>query len=141
MVRAVTFPRLFTPLALPHRQGDNNQSGAVAALWLLCIQGKRMATFASSARDCLTVTCRLPSRALGEFAVLDISLAGCMIERRAWTLKDGERLLVKLPGLEFQPATVVWTDEEHAGIAFESLLYEPILLRFRQMLENRSDSD
>jgi len=109
------------------------------AFWLHRIQGKRMATFASGARDCLTVTCRLPSRALVEFAIVDISLAGCMIERRAWTLKDDDRLLVRLPGLEFQPATVVWVDDEHAGIAFESLLYEPVLMRLRQMMaEGRS---
>ncbi len=101
-----------------------------------------MATFASDARDCLTVTCRLPSRALGELAIADISLAGCMVEKRAWPLKDGDRLLVKLPGLEFQPATVVWADDEHAGIAFDSLLYEPVLIRLRQlMLECRPETD
>jgi hypothetical protein len=101
-----------------------------------------MATFAAGTQDCLTVTCRLPNRALGEFAIADISLAGCMVEKRAWPLKDGDRMLVKLPGLEFQPATVVWTDDDHAGIAFESLLYEPVLMRLRQMmLENRSKTD
>ena len=93
-----------------------------------------MATFAADAQDCLMATCRLPNRALAEFAIIDISLAGCMVETRAWTLKDGDRVLVKLPGLEFQPATVVWTDDEHAGIAYETLLYEPVLLRFREML-------
>ncbi len=101
-----------------------------------------MAGLASGAQDCLTVTCRLPSRALGEFAIADISLAGCMVEKRAWPIKEGDRLLVKLPGLEFQPATVVWADEEHAGIAFESLLYEPVLMRLRQMmLESRRETD
>lgn len=93
-----------------------------------------MAT-ASGARDCLTITCRLPNRALGVFEIIDISLAGCMIDRRAWTLNEGDRILARLPGLEFQPATVVWVEDEHAGIAFDNLLYEPVLIRLREMME------
>ncbi len=95
---------------------------------------------AAETQEGLTVKCRLANRAVADFSVIDISAAGCMVEKRAWTLKANDRVLVKLPGLEFQPATVVWTDEENAGIAFETLLYEPVLLRFRGKLQNRPEA-
>lgn len=82
----------------------------------------------------LKAKCRLPNRAVAELSVVDISPAGCMIERRAWTLRVNDRVLIKLPDLEYRPATVIWADDENAGIEFEQLLYEPILLRFRNML-------
>jgi len=94
-----------------------------------------MATIdASDAANCLMAKCRLSNRSVAELEVTDVSLAGCMVKRRAWTIKAGERVLIKLPGLEYQTATVLWSDDENAGIEFENLLYEPILLRFRKML-------
>lgn len=84
--------------------------------------------------DALTAKCRLHNRSVAELRVIDISLAGCMVERRAWTFKPDERILIKLPGLEYQTANVIWSDEDHAGIAFENLLYEPVLHRLRRLL-------
>lgn len=97
-----------------------------------------MATIeASDTAHCLTAKCRLPNRSVAELEVLDVSLAGCMVRRRAWTIKPDQRVLIKLPGLEYQTATVLWSDEENAGIEFENLLYEPVLMRFREMLGKR----
>lgn len=59
--------------------------------------------------------------------VLDISLGGCMVDARSWTVRPGEPVSVKLPSLSYQPAEVVWNEDGRAGIAFEEPLYEPTL--------------
>ncbi|QIG54467.1 PilZ domain-containing protein [Altererythrobacter sp. BO-6] len=59
--------------------------------------------------------------------VLDISLGGCMVDAGAWSIRPGELLSVKLPGLGFQPAELVWIEDQRAGIVFEEPLYEPTL--------------
>ncbi len=62
-----------------------------------------------------------------ELPVLDISLGGCMVDARAWSIRPGESLSIKLPGLGYQPAELVWIEDERAGIVFEEPLYEPTL--------------
>ncbi|MFZ9396471.1 MAG: PilZ domain-containing protein [Erythrobacter sp.] len=57
--------------------------------------------------------------------VLDISLGGCMVDARAWSIRAGELVSIKLPSLGYQPAEVVWIEDQRAGIAFEEPLYEP----------------
>ncbi len=64
-----------------------------------------------------------------ELPVLDLSPIGCMVDRRAWTARVDDRILVKLDNLSYQPATVIWVEDDRAGIMFERLLYEPILAR------------
>lgn len=59
--------------------------------------------------------------------VTDVSLAGCMIERRALSLGEGDRVLIQLADLGFMAASVVWVEERHAGLMFEHELYEPVL--------------
>ena len=59
--------------------------------------------------------------------VLDISLGGCMVDARSWSLRPGEPVSVKLPGLNWQPAELIWNEDGKAGIAFEEPLYEPTL--------------
>lgn len=82
----------------------------------------------------MKATCRLRSGAKIELRVLDISPIGCMIERRGWTPKPDERLLVQLEGLGFQPARLVWADDDHAGIEFEQMLHEAVLGRLRLLV-------
>ena len=82
----------------------------------------------------LTIQCRGRSGASLELEVLDISLAGCLVERRAWSANTGDRVLVKLPGLAYQSAEVVWVEDNQAGVAFEELLYEPVLEHLRQSI-------
>lgn len=74
----------------------------------------------------LTINCRSSRGGSIELEVLDLSLAGCMVDRRSWSGRPGERVLAKLPGLAFQPATVVWVEDGRAGIVFEELLYEAV---------------
>ena len=79
----------------------------------------------------LTAQCRKSGGGIVELPVLDISLIGCMVDRRAWTARVDDRVLVKLDGLSFQPATVVWIEEDRAGLMFEQMLYEPVLARLQ----------
>lgn len=67
-----------------------------------------------------------------EIEVLDISLAGCLIERRALSLAVGDRVLLRLAELSFMPAMVVWIEEQDAGLIFESELYEPVLEQLKR---------
>lgn len=62
-----------------------------------------------------------------QLPVLDISLGGCMVDARAWSVKPEEGVSIRLPGLNYQPARVVWIEDGRAGIVFEELLYEPTL--------------
>lgn len=78
--------------------------------------------------------CRLRSGAKIELRVLDISPIGCMIERRGWTPRLDERLLVQLEGLGFQPARLVWVDDDHAGIEFEQMLHEAVLGQLKESI-------
>lgn len=59
--------------------------------------------------------------------VTDVSLAGCMIERRALSLGEGDRVLIRLADLGFMSAEVIWVEDRHAGLRFEHELYEPVL--------------
>ncbi len=59
--------------------------------------------------------------------VLDISLGGCMVDARSWSIREGENVSVKLPSLNWAPAKLVWIEDGKAGIAFEEMLYEPTL--------------
>ena len=85
-------------------------------------------TVHSSGTKPLMAKCR-SSRTGGviELEVLDVSLVGCMVNRRAWTARTGDRVLVKMDGLSYLPASVVWVEDDRAGIMFEELLYEPVL--------------
>ena len=42
-----------------------------------------------------------------------------MVEYHGWSAQPGERVLASLPGLEPQGATLVWIEDNRAGIAFE----------------------
>ncbi|WEK48260.1 MAG: PilZ domain-containing protein [Candidatus Andeanibacterium colombiense] len=67
-----------------------------------------------------------------DLEVLDLSPIGCMVDRRAWGARTDDRVLIKLDGLAYLPATVVWVEDDRAGIMFEELLYEPVLARLRR---------
>jgi len=82
----------------------------------------------------LIAQCRTRSGGVLDLPVLDISPIGCMIDRRAWSIRPDDRVLIKLEDLAFQPATVIWVEDDRAGLMFEQLLYEPILARLRKTL-------
>ena len=78
--------------------------------------------------------CRSQSGTKTELAVLDISSIGCMVDRVAWTAKPDERILIQLEGLSFQPARVVWVEDERVGIELEELLHETVLERLKGLI-------
>ena len=77
---------------------------------------------------------RLRSCATIDLQVLDISPIGCMVDRRSWSTQPEDRVLVQLEGLGFQPASVVWVEENRAGIAFEELMHEAVFERLKGSL-------
>ena len=77
--------------------------------------------------DKIKLKCRFKSGTHVELDVLDISPGGCLVDRKRWAAESGDRVLVMLPGLSFQPANIVWIEDELAGIAFEQTLHEAVL--------------
>jgi hypothetical protein len=75
----------------------------------------------------LVAQCRSRSGNIMELAVHDLSLGGCMVERLAWSVRPGDHVLIRLPGLSFQPASVLWVEGEFIGIEFDQPLYEPVM--------------
>jgi hypothetical protein len=82
----------------------------------------------------LLATCRSRSGSIIQLAVLDLSATGCMVERRAWGARPEDHILIRLPGLSYMPASVLWVEEDAAGIAFDQPMYEPVLAHLQQRL-------
>lgn len=74
--------------------------------------------------------CRTASGTKYDLPVMDLSAGGCMVELGFRAFKQGERVLVGLPGLSAIPGEVVWIEEKDAGIAFESVLHEAVFENF-----------
>ena len=75
----------------------------------------------------IVAQCRMKSGTVSGIIVLDITIAGCMIDRCSLSFKPEQDLRIKLPGLEFVPAKVLWVEGDKAGLAFARPLYEPVL--------------
>jgi hypothetical protein len=75
----------------------------------------------------LQVKCRFKAGNTVDLDVLDLSPGGCLVDLKRWGAEVGERVLIKLPGLAFQPASIAWVEEEQAGIAFEQAMHEAVL--------------
>ena len=87
-----------------------------------------MATQANSTiKDGIIAQVRYRSRSKMQMPVLDINVGGCMVDARGWAAKPDEHVMVKLPGLESLGASVVWIEDQRAGLAFDEPLYGPTL--------------
>lgn len=80
----------------------------------------------------LTAQCRSRNGGVNEIQVLDLSEAGCMINKRMLFMEPGDRVLIKMEGLTYLPSSVLWVEEEEAGLAFEQPLYGPVLEHLQQ---------
>ncbi len=58
--------------------------------------------------------------------VLDLSLAGCMIHKGSWMLREEQRVMVSLPTIANLPAMVLWVENDRAGLLFDQLLNEAV---------------
>ena len=83
----------------------------------------------------MKIKIRLKSGSKIELLVLDLSPIGCMVDRRGWSPQVGDRILVQLEGLGFQPASIVWVEGDQAGIEFEQLLHEVVHDRLKDSLK------
>jgi len=61
-----------------------------------------------------------------DVAVLDMSLAGCMVAWKGWTLKLEERVVISFPNLANLPATVLWSEDQKASFLFNNPLHEAV---------------
>ena len=84
--------------------------------------------------EAVRIKCRTKTGGTADLQVLDISPGGCMVGCDEWPAQKGERVLVILPGLDWQRAELVWIEDGRAGIAFDELLYEPVLIHLQQMI-------
>jgi hypothetical protein len=75
----------------------------------------------------LTAKCRLPTGGTNNIEILDINESGCLANKSLIRMTIGERVLLKLPGLEHMAAYVAWVEEGQAGFTFEQPLYGPVL--------------
>ena len=66
--------------------------------------------------------------------VLDLTLAGCMIEWRGWRVQEQQRVLVSFPGLGNLPSTDLWADNDRLGLLFSQPLHEAV---FEHLLGRR----
>ncbi|WP_169829107.1 PilZ domain-containing protein [Tsuneonella mangrovi] len=73
--------------------------------------------------------CRTRTGSKIDFEVLDLSLAGCMLDCRTCSLKPGDSLFVRFDGLESLAAEVLWVENGKAGLEFEQLLHETVFER------------
>ena len=85
----------------------------------------------------INAKCRLPNGAVNDIFILDINEAGCLAGKGWIRLESGERVLIKLPGLEYRAAYVSWCEDEQAGFAFAEPLYGPVLEHLLASLKAR----
>jgi len=75
----------------------------------------------------LTGYCRTRIGGAVSIQIFDVSIAGCIFDRRASIMTCGQRVLIKLPGLSYLAAKVAWIDDNLVAVSFEHPLYEPVL--------------
>lgn len=88
----------------------------------------------------LEAQCRSKAGGVNEIRVLDLSEVGCMIDKRMMRMEQGDRVLIKLEGLAYLPTSVVWVEEDEAGLSFEQPLYGPVLEHLRDSFVIEPDS-
>jgi hypothetical protein len=93
----------------------------------------------ASHETALRVQCRLRAGGVVELDLLDLSAGGCMVRFRGGA-DVGDRVLVRLPGLGFQPAAISWLEDGLAGIGFEQPLHEAVLDHLSVRLAQQRDA-
>lgn len=63
---------------------------------------------------------------VNQVRIVDLSIAGCLIERQAMAFAVDDAVLVRLPGLSFSRAVVVWVEDGIAALAFDEILHDAI---------------
>ena len=63
---------------------------------------------------------------VNQIRIVDLSIAGCLIERQAMALGIEDGVLVRLPGLSYSRAVVVWVEDGIAALSFDEVLHDAI---------------
>ena len=63
----------------------------------------------------------------------DLSSVGCQMAP-AEDLRTGAQILVKLPGLKYWPATIVWKQDDRVGVEFKNALHPLAVEEFSNYL-------
>lgn len=85
----------------------------------------------------LMVKGRVQSRAI--FAdMLDISEGGCKLKASSGFASVGDRVTIRLNGINAPLGKVVWVDGKFAGVAFESNMHIAVLDHLCKSIENAS---
>lgn len=77
----------------------------------------------------IPVALRERSRSAAEVRMVDFTGLGCQIDGACVIARDAQ-LFVKLPGLESQPARIVWMKDTRLGLEFEAQLHPAVAARF-----------
>lgn len=75
---------------------------------------------------------------VNEVQLLDLSVAGCLIENHALRIKADDRILLKMGELSYRPARVLWIEEDRAGLEFEAPLYLPVISHLKRGLADQA---
>ncbi len=59
--------------------------------------------------------------------LIDISEGGCKVRAKAGFADVGDRVVMKVGGINAPLGTVAWIDGEHAGIAFEGTMHPAVI--------------
>lgn len=77
----------------------------------------------------IPVAVRERSRSAVEVRMIDFTAVGCQVEGATVIAHDAQ-MFVKLPGLESQPARIVWMHDMRLGLEFEAQLHPAVAARF-----------
>jgi hypothetical protein len=75
----------------------------------------------------LAATCRTQSGLRDSGYISDISPHGCCLTTNALSVRVGSRVVIRPQGLEGLTGTVRWIEGQHAGVEFDTPLYEPVV--------------
>ena len=77
----------------------------------------------------IPVAVRERSRSAVEVRMIDFTAVGCQVDGVTVIARDAQ-IFVKLPGLESQPARIVWMHDMRLGLEFEAQLHPAVAARF-----------
>lgn len=75
----------------------------------------------------LPARCRMLSGFTEDVVLRDLSEGGCRITSRVLNLREGDRVLLRPPGLESLAGVVRWCTNHEAGVEFERALHVAVV--------------
>ena len=81
----------------------------------------------------LAASCRTQSGLRDNAQISDISPHGCRLTPNTLVMRIGQRVFIRPEGLEGVSGTVRWIEGQHAGIEFDTPLYEPVVDHLSQL--------